>query len=113
MKRAVYRLAAVCAFALVLLGAQSLVEGPPQAEDRMLPPPPLHAYFDAVMEAADVSAAALQTGEQTSLWYAICEATRVQAPALAPLCESNGWPITSQSWARTVYTACPPEGEVG
>lgn len=109
MNAAVQRLLGLCFVLLFFLCAATLVEGP----DRPEPPqeaPPLPAHTALAEPMTD----GMLWGSLTSHTllisrYAEPTADCADAPSTHCSRESNGWPITSRSWARTVYIACPPE----
>ena len=113
MKRTGQMLLGMCFALLILLSARTLVEGP----EKELPPPmplllPANTAFAAVPADAD-GCVAPEKGERITRG---CEAwllSREKTPVCAPVCESNGWPMTGRSWIRTVYTVCPPEETAG
>ena len=113
MKRTGQWLLGLCFALLILLGAQALVEGPEETKLPLMPPPVAPAFM-AAMEAADVPAGALMSAPEQSLRrLAACEAVQEDVPALLPVCESNGWPMVSRRWVKTVYNACRLEDRAG
>ena len=113
MKRTGQMLLWICFALLILLGAQTLVEGP---EKELPPPPPLPVPVNAAFAAVSADAsggAVLEEGERSTRGYEARVFSREKAPVRSPVCESNGWPMTGRSWIRTVYTVCPPEETAG
>lgn len=113
MKHGGQILLGLCFALLMLLGARTLVEGP---DREMTAPPfawPVHACLTAA-ESADVQAAMqLAQPDAAGRRFAMQETARPQLPATRLVRESNGWPLTSRSYVRTVYTAFPLEDMPG
>lgn len=99
---------------LIFLGAQTLVEGPEEKEFAPVPVPSENACLVSAMAAADIpSGACVADRDEHTRQYAARSCIRAQIPAVTPQCESNGWPLTSRSWVRTVYPSCPLENKAG
>lgn len=115
MKRGGQILLGLCFALLILLGAATLVEGPQGKPPETAPMPAAeNVRLTAAWETADMPSGMLQVAQERNLRkHAAQVCIRVQEPAMIPLCESNGRPITSRSWARTVYTACSLEDWAG
>ena len=112
MRQAGQWLLGLCFALLIFLGAPSLVEGP-EAE-KHLPTVPMDACLLSAIPANQAEASAVHSrAEGKTRYVAVREQERVTAPVPSPLCESNGWPLKSKPWAKTVYTACPLEDRAG
>ncbi|MBQ8653998.1 MAG: hypothetical protein IJ507_03595 [Clostridia bacterium] len=114
MKRSGQILLTLCLVLLVLPCASSLVEGPQAEKAAAAPPLPADTRLEAVRTAAELPSGMLHTPAKRRMRLQTPkECIREDRPVLIPLCESNGWPITSRSWTRTVYTACRLEDRAG
>lgn len=116
VKRAGHILLGLCFALLLLLGGQTLIEGPDTAVPPALPPLPQlpDACLAASVDASAQTADALLANQHSALRrYAVREDTQARAPVMSPVCDRNGWPVISRSYARTVYTVCPLEDMPG
>lgn len=113
MNTAAQRLLGLCFVLLFFLCAATLVEGP----DRPEPPreaPPISAHTALAEPMTDGMLFGTLTSDPSLVRrYAKHTADCADVPSAHCARESNGWPITSRSWARTVYLACPPEDRAG
>lgn len=112
MKRAGQWLLGLCFVLLFFLCAATLVEGPEAPVTAAPIAPPFHTAWAAMDEPAALQAQAA-VERSTVSHQADRDCVQPRVAVRTPVCESNGRPLAEKSWAKTVYAACPPEGEAG
>lgn len=113
MKCAGQWLLGLCFVLLFCLCAATLVEGPETALPPPPPsPPPVHAGWTEI-STPEVNHAPLRLNGAAARRSTFHECAKPSIAAVMPVRESNGFPLAGESWVRSVYAACPPEGEVG